>query len=102
MSRTPRLRYLAAHILGRLKRRSALERMTKFGVVGASGRSEEHTSELQSHSDLVCRLLLSTSIAFLHTLSLHDALPISVLAPARMVARAGLHSSDPSAVGSRS
>src|SRR5438132_7180397 len=26
-------------------------------AVGA-GRSEEHTSELQSHSDLVCRLLL--------------------------------------------
>src|SRR5438132_5392189 len=25
---------------------------------GAVGRSEEHTSELQSHSDLVCRLLL--------------------------------------------
>src|SRR5436190_14983888 len=25
---------------------------------GASPRSEEHTSELQSHSDLVCRLLL--------------------------------------------
>src|SRR5947207_11856051 len=25
---------------------------------GASARSEEHTSELQSHSDLVCRLLL--------------------------------------------
>src|SRR5438034_4699622 len=25
---------------------------------GASFRSEEHTSELQSHSDLVCRLLL--------------------------------------------
>src|SRR5437773_3712156 len=24
----------------------------------ASGRSEEHTSELQSHHDLVCRLLL--------------------------------------------
>src|SRR5438034_3727769 len=24
----------------------------------AQGRSEEHTSELQSHSDLVCRLLL--------------------------------------------
>src|SRR5436190_18104184 len=24
----------------------------------AGGRSEEHTSELQSHSDLVCRLLL--------------------------------------------
>src|SRR5260221_9713087 len=26
--------------------------------VPATGRSEEHTSELQSHSDLVCRLLL--------------------------------------------
>src|SRR5260221_4539005 len=25
---------------------------------GCSARSEEHTSELQSHSDLVCRLLL--------------------------------------------
>src|SRR5215211_9445792 len=25
---------------------------------GPSARSEEHTSELQSHSDLVCRLLL--------------------------------------------
>src|SRR5260221_4854578 len=25
---------------------------------GETGRSEEHTSELQSHSDLVCRLLL--------------------------------------------
>src|SRR5438034_2422298 len=28
------------------------------GRLGASQRSEEHTSELQSHSDLVCRLLL--------------------------------------------
>src|SRR5260221_2029687 len=27
------------------------------------GRSEEHTSELQSHSDLVCRLLLEKKIA---------------------------------------
>src|SRR5438034_5809566 len=26
--------------------------------VGTAFRSEEHTSELQSHSDLVCRLLL--------------------------------------------
>src|SRR5437588_12417166 len=26
--------------------------------VGGDARSEEHTSELQSHSDLVCRLLL--------------------------------------------
>src|SRR5438034_6116243 len=28
------------------------------GVVGERDRSEEHTSELQSHSELVCRLLL--------------------------------------------
>src|SRR5438132_4357699 len=27
-------------------------------IRGAGERSEEHTSELQSHSDLVCRLLL--------------------------------------------
>src|SRR5947207_8843646 len=28
------------------------------GVIPGALRSEEHTSELQSHSDLVCRLLL--------------------------------------------
>src|SRR5437667_7481090 len=28
------------------------------GVKGKKARSEEHTSELQSHHDLVCRLLL--------------------------------------------
>src|SRR5207237_593274 len=65
-------------------------------------RSEEHTSELQSHLNLVCRLLLekknntrthivitatpvlspsicllqSSTTTDLHTLSLHDALPI--------------------------
>src|SRR5699024_4494497 len=46
--------------------------------IATSFRSEEHTSELQSRFDLVCRLLLSTPRA-LHsicTLSLHDALPI--------------------------
>src|SRR5260221_4134689 len=30
----------------------------KVGFAAIAGRSEEHTSELQSHSDLVCRLLL--------------------------------------------
>src|SRR5690242_34342 len=39
-------------------------------------RSEEHTSELQSHVNLVCRLLLDTALTALHPLSLHDALPI--------------------------
>src|SRR5450432_4513633 len=33
-------------------------RCFKGAMLAASGRSEEHTSELQSRSDLVCRLLL--------------------------------------------
>src|SRR5947207_10555511 len=32
--------------------------LTNKYAEGYPGRSEEHTSELQSHSDLVCRLLL--------------------------------------------
>src|SRR6204780_2764426 len=32
--------------------------MTLGGIAGVLMRSEEHTSELQSHSYLVCRLLL--------------------------------------------
>src|SRR2546427_607796 len=66
----------------------------------SSRRSEEHTSELQSQSNLVCRLLLEkkkqkrkphtpltrfccffffndTATTEIYTLSLHDALPIS-------------------------
>src|SRR5438034_883368 len=43
-------------------------------------RSEEHTSELQSHSDLVCRLLLALCTPKIYPLSLHDALPIFDLA----------------------
>src|SRR2546428_8915761 len=34
----------------------AVDRITKIDPL--TGRSEEHTSELQSRSDLVCRLLL--------------------------------------------
>src|SRR5262245_10437992 len=41
-------------------------------------RSEEHTSELQSLRHLVCRLLLGTAPTHVYTLSLHDALPISI------------------------
>src|SRR5690606_13909092 len=39
-------------------------------------RSEEHTSELQSRENLVCRLLLHTSTYETSSLPLHDALPI--------------------------
>src|SRR5438034_11531580 len=46
-------------ILRKVARASAAQpapdRLPRFGVIA---RSEEHTSELQSHSDLVCRLLL--------------------------------------------
>src|SRR5260221_9429188 len=36
------------------------------GPVTAQVRSEEHTSELQSHSDLVCRLLLEKKKTMLY------------------------------------
>src|SRR5438034_7987646 len=36
--------------------KSAAHLVSRFG--SSPSRSEEHTSELQSHSDLVCRLLL--------------------------------------------
>src|SRR5947207_1001728 len=51
----------------------------RYKSVGRTRRSEEHTSELQSHSDLVCRLLLDPATTELYTLSLHDALPIYLL-----------------------
>src|SRR5260221_4371569 len=35
-----------------------LDRLVLAVLRGPAHRSEEHTSELQSHSDLVCRLLL--------------------------------------------
>src|ERR671926_1243777 len=45
----------------------------RYGEMGGSdprrcgqGRSEEHTSELQSHSDLVCRLLLEKKNICIH------------------------------------
>src|SRR3982751_7024286 len=37
------------------------------GTVGALARSEEHTSELQSRSDLVCRLLLEKKKILIHS-----------------------------------
>src|SRR5688572_31064787 len=44
------------HELGRAQRRRAARR--NVVAEDESGRSEEHTSELQSQSNLVCRLLL--------------------------------------------
>src|SRR5260221_7736878 len=45
--------YLSISYLGR-----SLSRLNCLDLTSAPLRSEEHTSELQSHSDLVCRLLL--------------------------------------------
>src|SRR5947207_9664811 len=41
----------------------------------AVGRSEEHTSELQSHSDLVCRLLLEKKKPFIAFALSYGSLP---------------------------
>src|SRR5262245_23991 len=49
----------------------------RFGNGSCAQRSEEHTSELQSLRQLVCRLLLASPPPACLTLSLHDALPIS-------------------------
>src|SRR5690242_21532242 len=44
--------------LSRLSRAEAVTRLQARGIKAAPVRSEEHTSELQSHVNLVCRLLL--------------------------------------------
>src|SRR5260370_1412858 len=41
-------------------------------------RSEEHTSEPQSHLKLLCPFFNDTATTEIYTLSLHDALPISI------------------------
>src|SRR5438034_3973015 len=43
---------------GRARAAGAVRHDQGVGHAATAGRSEEHTSELQSHSDLVCRLLL--------------------------------------------
>src|SRR5260221_5197724 len=42
---------------GVMHRNTVSRKLSSPGAIRA-GRSEEHTSELQSHSDIVCRLLL--------------------------------------------
>src|SRR5260221_13072490 len=52
----PALQRLGLLLHGGLQRGNG--RLAVAGEGKAHGRSEEHTSELQSHSELVCRLLL--------------------------------------------
>src|SRR5215211_933168 len=49
---------IARLLLAKRCRYVGLELNERFVADGRRRRSEEHTSELQSHSDLVCRLLL--------------------------------------------
>src|SRR5438034_3447163 len=49
---------LAATAIRLLGDEGLRRRMGAAGRAAVESRSEEHTSELQSHSDLVCRLLL--------------------------------------------
>src|SRR5882672_12325487 len=50
----------------RTARRSAPTRAGAEPIASRARRSEEHTSELQSHSELVCRLLLEKKKHPLH------------------------------------
>src|SRR5436190_15770162 len=51
--------YVTSRNVGdRLMKETLVDVALKVDPVGPDERSEEHTSELQSHSDLVCRLLL--------------------------------------------
>src|SRR5688572_33422979 len=45
-------------VLDRWQNKGDITDIQKFSTTGAAVRSEEHTSELQSQSKLVCRLLL--------------------------------------------
>src|SRR5256885_9648022 len=48
--------------------------ISAFSRSGESGRSEEHTSELQSPCNLVCRLLLENKNSFETTKPMSDSL----------------------------
>src|SRR5690554_7366715 len=57
-------------------------RQHHYAIAHDDGRSEEHTSELQSRPHLVCRLLLekkkiTTTLNALHRVALHSAHPVS-------------------------
>src|SRR4051812_49609162 len=50
--------YVLARIRAGILEQSSVEVLTEHGLGDRLARSEEHTSELQSHVNLVCRLLL--------------------------------------------
>src|SRR6266511_2596801 len=56
-ARTAAAPVISATSLGGARPRSARVERRRFGAHGKDRRSEEHTSELQSRENLVCRLL---------------------------------------------
>src|SRR3989475_12536215 len=58
MALAGQLRLMVITDAGVLKGRDPVEACRRAVAGGATMRSEEHTSELQSHSNIVCRLLL--------------------------------------------
>src|SRR5260221_4777064 len=54
----PQLHRLAAALTPARRAGDYAQALMDLGATICTKRSEEHTSELQSHSDLVCRLLL--------------------------------------------
>src|SRR5947207_4304831 len=57
------------------------ERLGDLGTAAAragAARSEEHTSELQSHSDLVCRLLLEKKNAMAGRAAAEDVVGVDL------------------------
>src|SRR5260221_10391661 len=71
----PRPHQLRTHHPGARRRHAGVHR--DGGRHLRDQRSEEHTSELQSHSDLVCRLLLEKKKKKKHTMTTFDALSCS-------------------------
>src|SRR5262249_60478775 len=57
-ARRDRTRLAVRHAPGRLQHARASRRLLHRRALGKANRSEEHTSELQSLTNLVCRLLL--------------------------------------------
>src|SRR4051812_49750251 len=58
-SRRERINFLRFGMRGILRKQSRKPKDAESGpAAGPDSRSEEHTSELQSHVNLVCRLLL--------------------------------------------
>src|SRR5260221_3746179 len=63
-------RVIASHLRG-----AACVENIDYRAERGLNRSEEHTSELQSHSDLVCRLLLEKKKKKLGTMSIYRSEP---------------------------